>query len=335
MGSRYFSKMQFGKESTRGTAVAADTMLLGRIPAIGSDRKPVFPREDVGINTPAVRSYIPQYAYSNTLSVEHGYFQLLPVLFGCGLVGGVTAVEQTTDQNDFLWAFEPSLTSANNPDSLTLELGDDVQAFEVEYCMFERIRISGNVSQGMDASPVTVEADLFGRQLTPTTFTSSLTPPTAEPMNAKLARFYLDTAWASVGNTEKTNILRGFDIEILTGVHPKFAGSAYKYFNTHGEGLIEVTANFTFEGDSNANAINNAHQAGSLAVVRLAVNGGQIGSGDNHNLNIDISGAWESVSPLGQEDREDNLHTAVLRGYYDATGTKMLDVNVTTDVEAY
>lgn len=337
MGSRFFSKVLFGKETTRGTAVAADTMLLGRTPAVGTDRKPTYPREDVGINAAAVRSYIGQYGYNNTLTIEHGYFQALPVLFGCGLKGGVTAVEQTTDQNDFLWAFKPSLVAANNPDSLTFELGDDVQAFETEYAMFERLRLSGTVSQGMDASPVSIETDFFGRQLTPTSFTSGINPPTVEPMNAKLARFYLDTAWASVGGTEKTNILRGFEIEFLFGVHPKWAGSAYKYFNTHGEGLLEVTAAFTFEGNSDADAIFDNHQANTFQVARLAINGGAIGSGDNHNLTIDIGGTWEEVIPLGEEDREDNLHTAVLRGYAtDVSGTKTLfDVNVTTDVEAY
>lgn len=337
MGNRFFSKVQYGKESPRGTAVAADTLLLGRVPAVNSDRTPIFPREDVGINAAAVRSVIHQYLYSNTLSSEHGYFQLLPALFGCGLKGGVTATETTSSQGDYAWAFTPSLTAAaaNSPDSLTIELGDDTQAFEVEYCMFERIRISGQVAQGMDASPVTIEADFFGRQLTPTTFTSAISLPTAEPINAKLARLYLDTSWSGVGGTEKTNILRSFDIEILTGVHPKFAGSGYKYFNTHGEGLIEVTANFTFEGNSDADAIFDLHQANTFSVARLKVSGATIGSGVAHSLSIDIGGKWENVSPLSGEDRNDNLHTAVLRGHYDATGAKLLQVNVVTDVSAY
>lgn len=335
MGSRYFSKVQFGKETTRGTAVAADTLLLGRVPAVGNDRMPVFPREDVGINAAAVRSVIHQYLYSNTLTSEHGYFQLLPVLFGCGLKGGVSASETTPAQGDYAWNFTPSLTAANSPDSLTIELGDDVQAFETEYAMVERIRISGQVAQGQDASPVTIEADFFGRQLSPVSFTGSIALPTAEPMNAKLARFYRDTAWSGVGGTEKTNILRGFDIEILTGVHPKFSGSANKYFNTHGEGLIEVTANFTLEGNSDADAIFDLQQANTFSVVRLSILGSQIGSGSTHTLNIDIGGKWESVSPLAQEDRNDNLHSAVIRGHYDATGAKLLQVNVITDVSAY
>lgn len=335
MGSRFFSKVQYGKEATRGTAVAATKIWSSKVPAVNSDRKPVIPNEDVGIRTEGVRSVIHQYLYSNTLSSEHGYYQQLPALFGCGLKGGVTASEQTASQTDYLWTFTPSLTAANSPDSLTIELGDDVQAFETEYAMFERIRVSGTVAQGMDVSPVSIEADFFGRQLTPTTFTGALSLTTATPINAKLARFYLDTTWAGVGATEKTNILRAFDVEIITGVHPKFTGSGDKYFNTHGEGLITVTAQFTFEGDSQADAIFDAQQAGTFQVVRLALNGPTIGSGTAHSLKLDIGGVWESVSPLGGEDRADNLHTATLIGHYDATGAKLLQVLLTTNTNSY
>lgn len=335
MGSRFFSKVQYGKESTRGTAVAATKVWNGQVPAVNSDRKPTFPVEQIGIRAESFRSVLHQYLYQNTLSSEHGTFQQLPALFGCGLKGGVTATETTGGQGDYLWTFTPSLTAANSPDALTIELGDDVQAFEAEYCMFERIRISGSVSQGMDASPVSVEADFFGRQLTPTTFTGSLSLPSTETINAKLARFYLNTAWASVGNTEKANILRSFDIEIITNVHPVFSGSASRYFNTHAEGLIGVIANYVFEGNSDADAIFDAHQAQTFQVARLALNGSQIGSGTSHNLTIDIGGYWDTVSPLSSEDRSDNLHSATLQGVYDSTGAKLLQVFMTTNTSAY
>ena len=164
MGARHFSMMQFGKETTRGTAVVADTKFLAQVPAVGNDRKPIFPSEHVGINAPSVRSVIHQYLYQNTLSIEHGYFQALPVIFGCGLKGGVTPSETTASQSDYLWNQTPGLTSGtdNAQDALTIELGDDTQAFETEFAMFERIRISGQVAQGQDASPVNIEADFFG-----------------------------------------------------------------------------------------------------------------------------------------------------------------------------
>ncbi len=339
MGNRFFSKVQYGKETVRGTAVAATKILLGQVPAVNSDRKPAFPNENVGVRADAIRSVVHQYLYTNTLSIEHGYFQALPWFFGCGLKGAVVPSEQTPAQADYLWDFTPSMAMAvlNNPDSSTIELGDDTQAFEAEYAMFERIRIGWQVSQGLESSPVKLEADFFSRQLTPTTFTPALSLPAVEPMNGKLSRLYIDPTWAAIGATEKTNILRGADVEILTGVHPKDAGSGFKYFNEHGEGVIMVTANLTVEGLTAANAIMTAHLADpqTFQAVRLKINGGQIGTGLPHSLTLDIGGVWESVSPLGSEDRGDNLHTAVLRGYLDPTGGKLLQVAVSTNTQAY
>lgn len=337
MGNNFFSKVQYGKETTHGTSVAATKIYLGKTPAVKTDRKPIIPEENVGIRAKGVRAVTHQYLYNNTLSTEHGYFQQLPFLFGCGLKGGVTPSEQTPSQGDYLWTQTPSLVAgvSNNPDSATIELGDDTQAYKSEYAMFERIRISGQVSQGMEASPVNVEADFFGRQLTAGSFTAALSLPAAEPMNAKLARLYVDTAWAGIGVTELTNILRGFDIEIVTGVHPKFAGSGNKYFNGHGEGLITVTSQFTLEGTSAATALLTAHQAATFQAVRLQINGSQIGTGVNHSLKIDVGGVWESLSPLGGEDRTDNLLTATLIDQYDSTGAKLLQVATSTNINSY
>ena len=338
MGNRFFSKVQIGKENpaSHGTAVAATRLLLGKVPAVNSDRKPVIPDEDVGIRARGVRALVHQYLYSNTLSTEHGYFQQMPFVLS-SIKGGVTPTEQTPAQADYLWNQTPSLVAgvSNAPDSFTVELGDDTQAFESEYAMFERVRISGQVSQGMEVSPVNVEADFFGRQLTPTTFTAAIPQPGAEPMNAKLARLYVDSAWSGIGGTEKTNLLRAFDIELLTGVHPKFSGSGNKYFNNHGEGLIMATANFTFEGLAAADAIFDAQQAVTFQAVRLEISGGQIGTGLNHRLRVDIGGVWESVAPLGGDDRTDNLHTATLIDYYDATGAKNLQLETVTNVNSY
>jgi len=335
MGSEFFNKMQYGKEATRGTSVAATRQWIGQMPAVKTDRKPTYPKEHFGVRAESLRSVIHQYLYVNTMSVEHGCFQHLPVLFGCGVKGGITPTETTPSQGDYAWPFTPSLTAANSPDSLSVRLGDDAQAWLSEYVMFERIRISGQVAQGADASPVSVEADFFGRQLATTTFTAGQSGPNLEPLNAKLARLYVDTSWAGVGGTELANLLRTFDIEILTGVHPKFAGSAVKTFNGHSEGIISVMGTFGIEGGSSANTILANQQSGSLAVARLEINGSQIGTGVNHQFRVDFSGTYEDADPISSADRGDNLSTFVLHGFYDKTGAKSMQANVITDISTY
>jgi hypothetical protein len=274
MGDTAFRKIQFGVETTRGTAVAADTMLLGRSQPIKPDRKPQFIKDDIGLRSHANRTAIYQYMVDSMLSFPNDaplYFQALPFLFSCGIKGSVTPTEQTPGQADWLWDFNPSLSGLNNPQAFTLEVGDDTQAYECEYTMFKRYRLSATIAADGGDSPVLGEANFFARQWTPTTFTGALSLPTATTMNAKRSSITRDTSWAGVGGTPVNSILRGWELEILTGVHPKPFGHATNlYFDTHGENLIAAILALTLEGGSAADLIWDAQQAETFNVVRVS-----------------------------------------------------------------
>lgn len=336
MGSTTFNLIQYGKETTKGTSVACTKMFVGQMPPVVSDRKPVYPVEQFGKRAESLRGVIHNYLYQNTLSTEYGSFQNLPFLFGMGLKGGVTASEQTVSQGDYLWDFTPSFSSIDDIDAFTLRFGDNVQAWLTTYSVIERIRISGQIGQGQDPSPVKLEADFFARNITTTTFTGAINEPTLVAMNAKLARLYVDSTWAGVGTTELTDLLRTFDVEIITGQKPKFSGSANQYFNAHSGGAIGVMATFGIEGGSTANTLFGTHQSGTTQVARLDINGPQIGSGTNYRCRLDMSGSWEEAKPIDGSDRGDNLATFVLHGFYEGvTADKMLQVSTTTNSNAY
>lgn len=340
MGERYFSQLQYGRETTRGTAVAATKRFIGgQVGAVSTDRSPARVEENIGVRSAGYRKTVDQYLVKESLAMGNGYFQGLPVLFGCGLKGSVTPVEQTVDQADYLWDFTPSMASgvSNAPDSLTLEKGDDQQAFEAEYVMFERIRISGKVAQGAEAAPVSVEADYFGRQWTATTFTGSIALPSVTSLNAKLAQIYLDSAWANLGTTELAGILRNFDVDILTGLHPKFSGSGNKYFTGYAEGVIGAQVTLTLEGGSAADALWDIFHADSQSTqfLQLKLSGPQLGSGLAHALKINLAGSWDEVIPLASEDRGNNLHTAVFTSLYDPTSAHEVGVQVITNTATY
>jgi hypothetical protein len=332
-GERCFSKIQYGKElkTAHGTPVAATKILLGDIFPVATDRKIQFPEDALGVRMKSMREIVYQYLAQGTLKASNGYFQMLPLLFSCGMKGDVTAVETTPAQSDYLWTFTPGLAATNTPDSLTIEYGDNVQAFRSEYAMFQRLKFTGAIAQGQGDSPVAIEGEWFARQLAKNAFTGALSLPVVEPMNAKTARLYVDTTWAGVGATEQANSLRKFDVEILTGVHPKFLGAADKFFTIHGEGDFEFKAILDLEGTDLASAIRDAKDAGTLAVVRLTVTGAQIGTGTPHKLTLDLGGFWEDVKPLASEDRGSNITQAVLHGTYDPTGAKGLQCTVTTN----
>lgn len=326
-----FTKFQYGKEATRGTAVPATRMLLAERMPIKTDRKPTFIEDAIGVRADSYRTRIDEFFWQDTIKIPHGYFQILPALFSCGVKGNISPAEATGGQGDYLWTFTPSLTAANDPDAITLELGDDIQAYEAEYVMFQRIKFSGKVAQSGEASPVAIEAEAFGRQLTPTTFTGGLSLPTVENMNAKLARLYFDTSWAGVGGTEKTGILRGFEGEILTGVHPKFMGAGAKYFTTHGEHVLAAMLTLDLEGGAVADGFWDDLRSQALAVARLKIEGAQIGTGTNHSLVYDIGGRWEDVTPQSEYVAGNTVYKGILKGQYDPTGAKLLQLAVTTN----
>ncbi len=221
--------------------------------------------------------------------------------------------------------------TSNAQNSITLERGDNGFEVETEYVMFDDLKIGGEISQEGGDSSVTLEAAYFGRQNSVTAFTPGLSIPALTPINAILAKLFIDSTWAGVGVTELTSTLRAFDIEIITGLHPKFHGSGNLYFDTHGEGPMSVMAAFTFEGNTNAANIYTAMNSQALQVCRLLIEGPQIGTGEKHMLQIDFSGTWEEVIPLASESNGNNLWTATLHGFYDVTGAKLLDVQVITD----
>lgn len=334
MGSKYLSKVQYGIEATRGTAVPATRMWTGQALPVPTDSKIVYPEEQFGVRTASRRAAVQQKLFNGTLMSEHNIFQNMRLLFECGLKGGVTWSEITAGQGDYKGIYTPSLTAANAPKAATIEMGDDSQCYEVEFCMFERIHLSGTVNQGAEPSPVKLEGDFFGRQTTPTTFTNSLAPHTPHGMNAALARLYIDTSWAGAGGTELAGLMRTWELEILTGVHPVRGGSANTYFTTYGESVIGVTFGFTIEAGAVSAAKYLLQQSQTFQAAQIDIVGGQIGSGTNHRLRVQMGGTFEDVTQNESDDRGDNLSAFMLHGLYNDTGAKELVVEVTTDVDA-
>lgn len=334
-GQEFFTIQQAGIESAaaHGTAVAATKMLVGQAPRIISDSKPEFIEEQFNTRLASRRNHVYERLYMNTISTPNAGFQQLILPHLTGLKGGVIPTETTPDQDDYSWPFTPGLTPAagdNLPDSFTLQLGDDQQAWRIPYCMTDRFTLKGKVSQDGGAAPVSLEHSFFGRFIEENAFTAALPLQASTPMNAKLAQLWIDNTWAGVGGTELTDALDEFTVEILTGVHPIFRGSTDNFFNGHREGLIGYTATFVVETELRDELLA-SQQAGELQIVRLKLNGPQIGTGANHSYMVDMGGAWEDVTPRDNSDRGDNLSTLALHAQYDMVGAKGLEATLVTN----
>lgn len=332
MGSKMFWKSQYGKETTRGTAVAATKRWYGSA-NIPKDHELQHPEYALGVRAASGHTEIRQIlADPVTLALDDGYYQALPVMFGTLLKGGVVATEQTATKGDYLWDFTPDLTTVGNPDTITLQVGDNDQAYAIEYLMGKKLTL--DFSLGDDADMKLAE-ECFGRQVSKTTFTAAITAPTVtEPIVANTAQMWLDGTWATLGTTAKTGLLRGGSIEIGSGNHPKFlAANGGKTFYTHGEGDIYGACKFVFEGGADAVAIFDAYQAGTPKALRFKWTGNLIAAGAlAYSLTIDLYGTFDEVLPLDGEKDENTLYGAVFSTLTDLQATEQHNLGVKVSV---
>lgn len=334
MGTLHLVRTQYGIESTRGTAVAATRVLACAPKAVPMDRIWTPRKTSSGRRSQYSRHTNDEYLVQDSITFDGDnplYFQALPALHQCSLDGAISPAEVTPAQADYRWDVAPSMTANNEPDTLTIEMGDDVDAYEVEYCMFKSLKIAGQIPADGSAAPVTGEFPYFGRQVTKTSFTASQAVHTGlEYMNAKLARIYSDAAWANVGTTELASVLRGFELEIVTGNEPKFFGSANKYFSSYGEGLIGATLTLDLEGTSTADDLYDLYRAGTERAVQLEITGSQIGSGTNYLYEVSLFGYFAEVVPLNQFINSNTLHRVLFVAQEDTSGN-MIDINIVTN----
>lgn len=341
MGNKVLTIVQYGLEgATHGTPVAADTRLVAEATLPDSDRELVVPGAGTGKRVPGLVDnayYRRQAAEGIQLTTPDGaYFQILPLLLSCCVDGNITPVEQTGGEGDYLWTFTESLTGTEDLETFTLEVGDQFagnSAFEIAYCLVRELSFVGNAETG----EMTVGATVDGDKLTQTTLTSVATLPTFEPIHGKKVRLFIDSSWATLGNTEKTNTLLDFTINLNGGGHHKRRGSSTLIAGAHGQDMVEMTATLGLEHNATAIAEAAKYYADTTttAFVRLQVEGAQIGAGDNHTLVIDMAGIWESWSPFINRDQDGNtISVGTFSVGYDTTGTRAFNIAVTTDVSA-
>lgn len=325
-------RVLYGLESAaaHGTPVAADTMILGKLKYV-PDQAPVIPEDDIGLKVKGYRAVTGGKLVTNTLEIERGYFQALPLLLSLLLKGGVTPSEKTVDQDDYEWDHTPELDgTSNTPDSATFEFGDSVQAFENEYVTGEKLKISGSVPQSGGDAPISLSLDFFARQNTKADFTAAIAAPVVNEMSGFLTRLFVNDSWATVGTTEKTGILRAFDIEIIGGFYPQFHGGQAMTFDAVGEGKPAILVNLTLDNGAAAIALHDA--VGTMKVFKLLFEGPQIGTGSKHMLEIPFSGIVMETKPGDSKDQETSLTTVSIEGIYDPTGAKLMTPKVITNV---
>lgn len=134
-GAKALRKIQLGRETTAGTAVAATTVWRG-LGTIEDQRETVFPEEDVGYLGGLDRNYIPVLEAGLTMDPVPATFEQLPHILEAG-VKTATPSQDGTAGSGYSYTYTLPTTSKNTLKTYTIEGGDDQQAEEMEYSFVE------------------------------------------------------------------------------------------------------------------------------------------------------------------------------------------------------
>lgn len=236
-----FRRIQIGRETTtaRGTAVAADKILLGTMTM-----------------TPTLALHMPEDEERNSLAMVHRstkvgqntawrfesalQYETVHSLLDMAINGNSTNARAGSSGGVGDWTFNSNSTARNWQSSYTIEYGDDVQEYELTFGLGEQIEFTYAMNEPLRASLTG-----FGRLNTTGTFTASLVAPVVEEAVTALTVLYTDTAWANLGNSTADGYLVNAVIRVPTGVtRTKYADGSLDFSNfteTKFAGELELT----------------------------------------------------------------------------------------------
>lgn len=306
-------KIQLGLESTAGTAVPATTIWRG-MGSFEDMREVVNVEEDIGIAIQTTRAYIPKLGAKIVLDPIEATFQQLPHIFECGVA------EETPTQDGagtgYIYAYAHPTTAMQALATYTGEVGDNIQAREVEYLFAESYKISGNAAEG-----VMMEASLIGRQPTDTTFTPALTVPTllaGDHIVFGGSTLAIDAVGGTIGATVISNTLLSFELDVTTGYAAKYTNAA-KYFDFvyFDKGAFSATLKLVYEHNAAAETQKGLYEAATPRLFRLEFTGNALGTPateNNLSYRIDCAGIYTEM-PDGEQDGNVTKEATVQIGY--------------------
>jgi hypothetical protein len=326
-GSRDLRKLQLGKETTAGTAVAATAIFRG-LGTIEDMSETVPIDEDVAIIGGTDRRLVTRRWAELSMLAVGATFQQLGYLFDAGVENASGAADGAG--SDYIYTYDAPTTSQPTIKTYTIEGGDDVQAEECDYAFVQQINISGD-SEG----PLMMAAEWMARPSSNTTFTGALSIPSVEDINFNSGTLYIDDSGGSFGSTAISGVLRAMNLRWTTGLQPWWAVDGSNEFNSHklAGRTEEILLDLTYEHIAAAVTEKANFRSNALRMLQLKFEGTDFQTAgttySKHTLIINLLGWYETWSALGEIDGNDvvNASMRIRYGQTDAQKAQVIIVN--------
>ena len=320
------SEVAYGVESTPGQIVVADSGLVvdeGIAAYSEIEERQVLeaPRGVLAEVEDILTRKASELAYTQPLTFEEFPIVLLAGL-GMSTSGAGpyvhTSLPSMTDPNSLsALSFEMFLTDGSTQHEKRKFAFGQCSEFTVELAFGQAARLSANWfgRAGLAlASPATPSV-LTGRELIP----------------SELFSLFIDDAYANLGTTQISSIIRSATLRVDTGVRPNYSldGRADLDFSGLLRGMIGVELDITAEFDANVALELADWRAGTARFISLEA----AGSGTSE-MKLQSALAYVEPPTFAEEDGlvVGNLR---LRGRYDATSGNLFNAEVTNSIAAY
>lgn len=316
------NKIQLGRETTAGTAVAATEIWRGAFGGLIDDREVVVVEEQVGVLVTAERSYTASYLGRWNAPATPLTFEQYPHI----LEAGIQTVSPTGTGPYVRTYTMPTGNTVNTIKTYTIEMVNAVVPAdyrEMAYSFVEEFTVSGQAGGTLEMS-----ANWIGRKLDTGTATNLSSLIAVE--EALLARtlLYIDASGGTLGTTQKTGVLMGLNLRVRTGLVRVPVGDGQLYFAGHKFVRPEINLELTMElEDSSVVATERAaFENQTVRLIRLRTNG----SDSTRRIDHDLAVKWDSVDDYTNSDGNT---TVTFRGHgvYSSTDSLAFAVTVTNN----
>lgn len=327
VANRYF---QTGKEATHGTSVAATRRWNPEGIAWNPGRRKHFYGGSRGTANP-------RSGATNTGALVEISYKGFDGASWAELVFPLSNLDSgqtgTGAGADKAWTFAVNRTTPEDYETYTIEVGDETQEYEAEYCFVKSFTLSGDASNRDNMTELSIE--WVGRQSTKSTKTGSLSVSDVRiPAYLWTPRFA--TAQSGLaGASDVANFLRTWSLTVETGLVAHFYGDGNTYFGQVVRSQ-PVDATLSMTVDSNAQAVsqfNDKSAANTMDFIQFKALGPTLGS-SNYSAQFQMAALYEDPVIIDGDVEGVNTYSVVAHLADDDSGPFCMSWAVTNGIAA-